>query len=172
MESVPARPYTPGTRLLEPNVRILLLLIPGLLLTGCATWFTAHSYGLVDGQLSDCPSPPRCLSSQASDPAHRVAPLAIRGDVSQAWAVAAQALAAWPQSELVAEHPGYLRVEVTSPWGFYTDDFELLLQADRRQIAVRSSGRIGYYDFNVNRDRIEALRAQLVSAGVVVPAAP
>ena len=34
---------------------------------------------------------------------------------------------------------------------------------------MRSTGRIGYYDFGVNRERIEALRTRLVESGVALP---
>jgi len=152
-------------------MKALLILIPGLLLGGCAgSWFTAHSHGLVDGRLTPCPSPPRCLSSQAVDPAHAVEPFQVNAELSRAWAVAVRGLLDMPRTRLVDQAPGYVHAEVDSPWGVYIDDVELLLAAPARRIHVRSSGRIGYYDFNVNRDRIEALRQRLVEAGVVTPA--
>jgi uncharacterized protein (DUF1499 family) len=42
-----------------------------------------------------------------------------------------------------------------------------VLRADRGEIAMRSCSRLGYYDFGVNRDRLEALRERLRAAGVV-----
>mgnify|MGYP000689045989 CR=1 FL=1 len=36
-------------------------------------------------------------------------------------------------------------------------------------IGDSSTARLGYYDFQVNRDRVERLRTQLVSEGVVRP---
>lgn len=71
------------------------------------------------------------------------------------------------RTRIVEEQADYLRAEITSPWHFYTDDLELLLRPHQKQIAVRSTGRIGYYDFEVNRDRVEALRTALCQASMV-----
>ena len=53
---------------------------------------------------------------------------------------------------------GYIHAEVTSAIMRYDDDVEFLFVTDQR-IDVRSSSRIGYYDFGVNRERVDALRA-------------
>jgi uncharacterized protein (DUF1499 family) len=34
-------------------------------------------------------------------------------------------------------------------------------------IAVRSASRVGYYDFGINRERLEALRAKLRDMGTL-----
>lgn len=139
-------------------------------LSGCAG-LTAHSVGLGDdGRLADCPSAPRCVSSQARDPQRQVPPLIIRGEPAQAWQAAAEVVAAMPRSTIVEQQPTYLRAEIVSPWRFYTDDLELLWDGVGGRIDVRSTGRVGYYDFQVNADRVAALRDVLVERGVVRPA--
>lgn len=136
------------------------------LLSAC-TAFTEHRVGLEDGQLSACPEWPRCVSSDSAIPEKSVPPLAITGDVDTAWTTAKQAVSAMARTTIVEEREDYIHAEVISPWHFYTDDLELHLRTDKRNIAVRSSGRIGYYDFSVNRDRVAELRATLVERGVV-----
>ena len=148
--------------------RQLLAVAVGLSIAGCAS-FTERSTGQQQGELTDCPSWPRCVSS-AVDAERQVAPLLINGDVQQAWRVARAAVESMPRTTVVAEQANYLHAEIKSPWNFYTDDLELLLKPGRRQMEVRSSGRIGYFDFHVNRDRVEALRAELAAKGVVQPA--
>lgn len=138
------------------------------LITGCAS-LTEHRVGLVNGNLAPCPDAPRCVSSRADDPDKRVAPFALSGDVAPdtAWAEVRDAVASMPRTTIVDRRPDYMRAEVISPWHVYTDDLELLLRRETRLIHVRSTGRIGYYDFEVNRDRVEALRATLRRDGVV-----
>lgn len=148
-------------------MRTAFVVVASLLQAGCATWFTAHSSGLVDGRLTACPSPPRCVSSDASDERHAIEAYRITGDPAAAWAEALAALCEIPRLTVVAQSPDYVHAEITSPWGTYTDDLELQLRADEGVIAVRSSGRIGYYDFEVNRERVEALRQCLSARGAV-----
>lgn len=73
------------------------------------------------------------------------------------------------RTRIVDEGTNYLHAEVVSPWHVYTDDLELLLRPAERRIDVRSSARIGYYDFEVNRDRVELLRERLAERGLVEP---
>lgn len=147
--------------------KFLTVLVVILSLTGCAA-FTERSTGVEQGLLTDCPSWPRCVSS-AENAERQVEPLRIVGDVQFAWQAARSAVSSMTRTTIVAEQSDYLHAEIKSPWNFYTDDLELLLQPEQRQIAIRSSGRIGYYDFNVNRDRVEMLRAALVKKSVVEP---
>lgn len=147
----------------------LLILALALSLSGCAA-FTEHRTGVVDDHLSACPQWPRCVNSDSENPDKSIAPLHITGDIDKAWRAARETVANMPRSKIVAQRKDYIHAEVISPWHFYTDDLELLLRRSEKVIAVRSSGRIGYYDFNVNRDRVEALRSQLAQQGVVAAA--
>ena len=61
-----------------------------------------------------------------------------------------------------------MHAESTSALMGYVDDLELALGAAGDRIEVRSASRIGYGDGGVNRERVEALRAALVNAGVVL----
>ena len=137
------------------------------LLSGCAS-LTEHRIGLTaDGGLQPCGSAPRCVSSQADDPDRRVAPLVLKS--RQSWTAVAEAVNALPRTRLVAGEGPYLRAEVVSPWGVYIDDVELLRRADSTLVDIRSTGRIGYYDFGVNRDRVAAWREHLRQRGLLRP---
>ena len=121
--------------------------------------------GVTGGTLTPCPSSPNCVSSGDEDPDHKVAPLPLSAPAAQAWAAARQAVLELPRTVIVSEHEGYLHAESTSALMGYVDDLELALAGDR--IEVRSASRVGYGDGGVNRDRVAALRAALVQAGVV-----
>jgi uncharacterized protein (DUF1499 family) len=133
-------------------------------LSACAS-LSSPPAGLVDGHLALCPPAPHCVSSQASDPEHAVEPWRLR-DPAHGWARVIAVVGAQPRTRIVAQDEHYLHAEVLSPSHLYTDDLELLRAPDGR-IDVRSSSRIGYYDFGVNRKRVAALHKALEQAGVI-----
>lgn len=146
----------------------LALLLAPPLLAGCAS-LSSPPAGLVDGRLPPCPAAPHCVSSEAVDPPHAIAPLQLVAPGADAWRRLAETVASGERTTVIEQREGYLRAEVVSPWHVYTDDLELLWRPGQRRVDVRSSSRIGYYDFSVNRERVEALRARLVAAGLVDP---
>jgi len=58
----------------------------------------------------------------------------------------------------VAKEANYLRAEFRSAILRFVDDVEFLFSADQSVIDVRSASRVGYYDFGMNRRRIEDIR--------------
>jgi uncharacterized protein (DUF1499 family) len=126
------------------------------LLTGCAG---ERSRGpeVGDGRLTACPDRPNCVSSQATDERHRIAPLRFTGDGVAALARLRAILLQRRDCRIVAESPDYIRVELRTR--LFTDDGEFLLDGSRSVIQVRSASRIGYSDLGKNRDRIEEIRA-------------
>lgn len=123
-----------------------------------------QSKGRVAGQqLPACADKPNCVNSEG-DAAHFIEPFSIAGDATAAWQAARAAVANTAATKIVFEQADYLHAEVTSPWGVYTDDLALRLDAQAGLIHVRSSSRLGHYDFGVNRERAEALREALRQA--------
>ena len=145
---------------------ILLSLVCLGLITGCAQ-FSEHSTGLVNNQLTPCPSWPRCVSSVSAEAERRVEPFQLQPPFDARWDDAIATLAAMPRTRIVTRDKRYVHAEVTSPWGIYTDDLEMLLDRSRGRVDVRSSARLGYYDFEVNRERVEALREALAAKGLI-----
>ncbi len=70
------------------------------------------------------------------------------------------------RARIVREQPGYLQAEFTSRMLGFVDDVEFVLEPTARVIHVRSASRLGYRDFGVNRERVEAIRRQLAAAAV------
>jgi len=135
------------------------------LLAGCSS--QSASSLRPDGTLAACPTKPNCVSSIDTDAKHQIAAFRIQGDPAAAWAALKDELAKQPRTEILADRDNYLHVVVTTRLMRYKDDAEFVLLADRNEIAVRSSSRVGYSDMGVNRKRIEALRAALLASGVV-----
>ncbi|MGZ5012145.1 MAG: DUF1499 domain-containing protein, partial [Methylobacter sp.] len=118
-------------------------------------------------QLSPCPSSPNCVSSQAKDADHFIAPFKILGDVEEAWAALKKALAGQSRTVITNETGDTLHAEATSLVFRFVDDIDAILDADARMIHIRSASRAGYGDFGVNRKRMETLRSQLQHAHVI-----
>lgn len=114
---------------------------------------------MADGHLRGCPPSPNCVSSQASDSAHYIAPLALQGDPTSTRARLLHLLAQTPRVSLVAQDAHYLRAEFTSQVMRFVDDVEFLI--GQEAVEVRSASRLGHSDLGVNRERIEGLRQQL-----------
>lgn len=137
----------------------------GLLgMIGCAGE-RPQNLGAKDGILASCPSSPNCVSSQAADEGHQIAPLVFNGSAEKALARLKQVLGRRSDTTLVAEQPGYLRVEFRTT--LFVDDGEFLLDQARGVIQVRSASRLGYSDLGKNRSRIEEVRSQFAAAGGV-----
>jgi uncharacterized protein (DUF1499 family) len=97
---------------------------------------------------------PNWVSSQVEvDDKHHVAPLP--GTITQV----AKVIKAMPRVVVVTEKPDYIHAEFSTPLMGYTDDVEFI--ADGGGVHVRSSSRLGIRDFDVNRKRVETIRAAL-----------
>lgn len=113
-----------------------------------------------------CPTSPNCVSSDARDENHYIAPLTFSIPVAEAWQLLKEQVAKLPRSVVVNEKSGYLHVECRSAVFGFVDDLEFYLRDARGLIDVRSAARSGYYDFGANRQRVEELRAALNHAGI------
>ena len=143
----------------------LLSTLTLLSITACAAQPGAAP--VAGGKLAACPSAPHCVSSDDTDTKHQIAALRIKGDAAQAWSALKSELEKLPRTKTAEERADYRKVIVTTRLLRFKDDVEFLLRADRGEIAMRSTSNVGYYDFNVNRNRLEAIRSALQKQGVV-----
>jgi len=109
--------------------------------------------------LSPCPSSPNCVSTQATDAQHAIAPFRYRKSRTEAKEALKETIRSLPRATLVEEDESYLHYEFTSLIMRFVDDVELLFDDDTKTIHFRSASRTGYGDFGVNRKRMEALRS-------------
>jgi uncharacterized protein (DUF1499 family) len=120
----------------------------------------AEKHSLVDGRLMPCQWTPNCVSSESGDPVHHVAPLVFSGTAERAWAVLKEVIVR-EGGTIQDEQTGYLWSTFLIPLFGYVDDVEFRLAPDEGVVHIRSSARFGLYDLNVNRTRVEQLRAAL-----------
>jgi uncharacterized protein (DUF1499 family) len=145
--------------------RMIYILVALILLAPCA--FLAvlsalakkpQNLGVVDGRLAPCPDTPNCVSTQAPDEQHRIAPLTFTGSPEEAVQRLKQVIASMPRMEIVAESGDYLHVEATSLIFRFVDDVEFWVDRQAKVIHFRSASRAGRSDLGVNRARMEKFR--------------
>jgi len=130
----------------------------GCLLLVMLPMLSNESYSAPPGRLAVCPATPNCVSSLSLDKRHSVASISYSGGTANAWRVLIDTVLSLPRSKLAVESEGYLHVEISSLVFRFTDDVELLLDAAKNEIQIRSASRSGYSDFGVNRRRVEKIR--------------
>ena len=113
--------------------------------------------GVRDGKFTAAPTwKPNWVSSQVdAGDSHYIAPIKAGGD---AMARLSRIVGALARAKIVEQKGDYLYAEFSTPLMGYTDDVEFY--ADGKALQARSSSRLGVRDFNANRKRIEAIRAQ------------
>jgi uncharacterized protein (DUF1499 family) len=148
-----------GMEALRRVFHAMVMFSGSILLVGCHGARPA-SLGVRDGRLAPCPSSPNCVSSQAADDVHRIAPLPFHGAGGAAIGGLAAIVRSLPRASVVAATENYLHVEFKSAVFRFVDDVEFLLDEPAGVIQVRSASRVGSSDLGVNRRRIEAIRAR------------
>lgn len=115
------------------------------------------------GELAPC-ARDHCVSSQEPGTKYFVEPLRYSGSREQARETLQRIVDGMPGAHVQTAAPDYLHATFTSRWMRYVDDLELLFPATDGLVQVRSSSRLGYSDFGVNRARVEALRTRFDAA--------
>lgn len=125
--------------------------------------------GVKDGKLAPPSAKPNNVHSQIdrnADPAHYIDPLRFSGDANRAFAKLKEIVRGLERTTIMTDSADYFHAETASRAMGFVDDSEFYLDRAARVIHVRAGARLGHRDFNVNRERIEAIRARLSAAGV------
>jgi uncharacterized protein (DUF1499 family) len=132
------------------RIVLLFLLLPWMFLL-------ASSAGAGDADVPPCPTSPNCVSSRDPDPSSRVDPIPFTGTAAEAREGIETVVRSFPRAIVVDASGMVVRAEFRSLLGF-VDDVEFRIDEAARVIHVRSASRSGYWDFGVNRRRVEAIR--------------
>lgn len=149
-----------------PLKSLPLLLSLSLCLISCAG-SRPTDLGVTADRFSPCPASPNCVCSDCDSIKHQIPPFVLALPAQQAWQTVGEQIAALPRTRIISVSDDYLHVECRSAVFGFVDDLELHLRPEEGIIAMRSAARLGYYDFGVNRQRLEALRTTLREEGVV-----
>lgn len=138
----------------------LLTIFISLALVAC-TGTRPVQLGTENTNLDPCPEKPNCVNSLANQAdSHFIKPL-IAKNPANAHQTLVEIISQNPQAEIIVSSPSYIYAEYTSNIMKFVDDVEFLFSKDNNDIHVRSASRLGYRDFDVNRERIEAIRSEL-----------
>jgi uncharacterized protein (DUF1499 family) len=134
----------------------------------CLVGLSVIAWGVTDEEmmmkgnpLLPCPDSPNCVSTMDSVESHAIAPYRYQKPQYEAKARLIQIFSEFPGTALVKEEERYLHFEVRSFLFGYVDDVEFRFDEASKTIHFRSAARSGYYDFGVNRKRMEDLRGML-----------
>jgi uncharacterized protein (DUF1499 family) len=108
--------------------------------------------------LGPCPSSPNCVSTQAQNEGHAIAPIRYRKSRPEAKEALKEIIRSLPRTKLLEEDEAYLHYEFTSLLLRFVDDVEFLFDDEAKTIHFRSASRTGYGDLGVNRKRMEQVR--------------
>ncbi len=113
-----------------------------------------------DGGVTDCPNTPNCISSESSDEAHRISPL-LAGSASEgAFDCLREIVSGINRVTILEADQENIRAEFRTLLGF-VDDVAFHLNRETGAIQMRSASRVGYWDFGVNRRRLEGIRKRV-----------
>lgn len=115
---------------------------------------TGTAAGLVNGQLTPCPSSPNCVSSEATTPGEKKVDPLPTGTWARLPAVIGEM-----GGVVTKQDDRYIAAEFTSSTFKFVDDVEFRLAEDA--VHVRSASRVGYSDGGANAARVDTLRQRL-----------
>ena len=121
--------------------------------------------GIKEGKLSGPKQTPNSVVSDSVATTHPayIAPIAFTGDAKAAMAKLTAIVKSMEGATLMEATDAYLCAEFKSKTMRYTDDFEARVDSAANVIHVRSASRLGKRDFDVNRQRVDAIRAKFVA---------
>ncbi|WP_295870986.1 DUF1499 domain-containing protein [uncultured Zhongshania sp.] len=140
------------------NIRHIAHAAAALLICALLSACSAPRLGADNGKFQACPAAPHCVSSTENNSEKYIAPISVKSQDD--WQRLQNLLLAMPRTELISRDTHYLHAVTSTAIMRYKDDVELLYTPSKNTVDVRSSSRIGYYDFEVNRERIETLRSE------------
>jgi uncharacterized protein (DUF1499 family) len=109
-----------------------------------------------------CTHPGNCVNSFSS---YGLEALAFDGNGEQAMAFLRATLATFPEATIINTAPLYLEVIFTTTIGF-KDQIEFRIDEPSKRIDYRSRSKLGLYDFNKNRSRMQDFTASFKTVTV------
>ncbi len=116
--------------------------------------------GLHEGRLLPCPNRPNCVSSYEKGTTSFIEPLSVEHGTHPMEKLASR-IQQFPNAKIIKTTPDYIHAVFYSPFFGFADDVEFVYDKQNNVIHTRSAARVGYWDFGVNRKRMEKIRTLL-----------
>ncbi|MBD3256410.1 MAG: DUF1499 domain-containing protein [Candidatus Lokiarchaeota archaeon] len=116
--------------------------------------------GLKNGTFYPCPEKHVCVSTQSSpdNKRHFIEPISYEGSKQEAKEKILDIVKSMKRTEIVDQGENYIHCTFTSMIFRFVDDVEFLIDDNSKLIHFKSQSRIGGYDWNANRKRMEKIR--------------
>ena len=119
-------------------------------------------------RITPCPRSPNCVSTLAEEESsHRMEPWPLEVSPQRALELLVEILSRRPRTDVVerdasAPRP-YLHATERSAIFRFTDDLEIEIDPEAREVHFRSASRLGWSDLGVNRRRMEKIGAEFLA---------
>jgi uncharacterized protein (DUF1499 family) len=111
--------------------------------------------GIIDGKFRTCPKSPKCVSTQSTDEKHKMKPIEYEGTLEDARSKIIGIINSLKRSKIITETNNYIHSEFRTKFWHFIDDVEFYFNDTDKIIHFRSSARFGYYDWGVNKKRMQ-----------------
>ena len=125
-------------------------------ISACST--KVPNLGMAEGKFAVCPDNVECVSSQATDAKHKIAPIKATGDPNKVMVDLGKAVESIFGGKVLLSEGNYLRAEFKSTILRTMDDAEFYYDQQAGLIQVHALSRGEALDFSDSRDRIEEVR--------------
>jgi uncharacterized protein (DUF1499 family) len=114
-------------------------------------------------KLAPCPNAPHCVSTQSRDLRHAMPPLPFNGTKDQSKNRIIEIIKRTRRSKIMDISDSYIHAEFRTRFLRFVDDVEFLFDDASRTVHFRSASRVGYYDFGLNRRRMNEISKQYLA---------
>ncbi len=116
--------------------------------------------GLKDGKFYSCPPRHYCVSSQSevNNILNYIKPIKYNSSMEEAKEKIKHIVSFLKRTKLLNEENNYFHYLFTTALFRFKDDVEFLFDDNEKVIHIRSQSRLGGYDWNTNRKRMEKIR--------------
>lgn len=118
-------------------------------------------------KLTPCPQSPNCVSSLAENNRHYIEPIRYGGDDAKVRDEILSIINSLKGARVTVSKDEYIHAEFVSSIFKFIDDVEFCFDSAEKLVQVKSASRKGYYDWGVNRRRIEKIRNLLDQKEIV-----
>lgn len=134
--------------------------LPLYVLAGVLTVYSTNSFSQVlQNNDMSCPASPNCVSSSVDEnTSHYIQPFSYNDAPDKAMARLKTALLKEKRVTIIESDAKTIQAQARSLIFHFIDNIKFYLTRDPGVIHVYSSSRSGYYDFGVNRRRVERIR--------------
>jgi uncharacterized protein (DUF1499 family) len=120
-----------------------------------------------DYYLAPCTKKPNCVSSLApKESSQYIDAFKFSDDPDADLKILQSVLASMTGIGVITQQKDYIHAECRSRLFGFVDDLEFYWDDNDKLCHVRSAARLGFYDFGVNRKRVEKIRAEFLRRGM------